>query len=105
METIKATVQNRKELREFARFAIADYSRLMGWLLLDEDGNLSSIWEAQGQTEYVGSLKVIAAGGDFYKAHGAGAAADPKTGKPYRTQREWMIALLGVEHYARIFGK
>ena len=61
-------------------------------------------WEPQGQTCYVGNDEVIASTGSFQKAHGDGAACD-KYGDKYKTQREYLIDLLGEDEYARIFAK
>jgi len=102
MENIKATVSNRKALREHAREAIAKYSPEMTWLVVDDDGDLRIIAEPQGQTEYVGEDEVIAATGSFYKAHGNGAATD-EMGNEYSTQRDYLIDLLGDSEYRRIF--
>ncbi|MDR1889928.1 MAG: hypothetical protein LBQ81_11220 [Zoogloeaceae bacterium] len=101
---IKATAANRKELRAHAREAMADYSPVMTWLIVDEDGDLYTIEEPQGQTSYVGGDEIIATTGGFYKAHGDGAARD-QYGQKYRTQRDYLIALLGLAEYQRIFVK
>lgn len=105
MATINATPANRKQLRGHAREALASYSRVMTWLVLDADGDLSTIVEPQGQTVYVGDDAVVAATGCFHKAHGDGAAIDPSTGRAYRTQRDYLTDLLGATEYARIFAK
>lgn len=105
MATINATPENRKQLRGHAREALASYSRVMTWLVLDADGDLSTIVEPQGQTVYVGDDAVVAATGGFEKAHGAGAAIDPKTGRAYRTQSAYLTDLLGAAEYQRIFRK
>lgn len=104
MEMIKATAANRKLLRSHAKEALRDYSPLMTWLVLDDNGNLFEIVEPQGQTYYVGNDEVIASTGSFHKAHGDGAACD-KYGDKYKTQREYLIDLLGEDEYARIFAK
>lgn len=41
MQKINATPANRKQLRSHAREAMAAYSRVMTWLVLDADGDLS----------------------------------------------------------------
>lgn len=105
MQKINATTANRKQLRAHAREAMASYSRVMTWLILDNDGDLGTIVEPQGQTVYVGSKTVIATTGGFHKAHGDGAAVDPSTGRPYGTQRAYLSDLLGASEYQRIFGK
>ena len=104
MATINATPENRKQLRGHAREALASYSRVMTWLVLDADGDLSTIVEPQGQSVYVGDGQVIAQTGGFYKAHGDGAAVNPATGRPYKTQREYLVGLLGQAECGRIFG-
>jgi hypothetical protein len=103
MTNINATVANRKILRSHAKEALADYSRVMTWLVLDSDGDLYELIEPQGQTHYCGRDEVIATTGDFYKAHGDGAARRPDGGK-YKAQRDYLQDLLGVTNYARIFG-
>ena len=105
MQKINATPANRKQLRAHAREALASYSRVMTWLILDNDGDLGTIVEPQGQTVYVGSETVIAPTGGFHKAHGDGAAVDPATGRPYSTQRAYLSDLLGDAEYERVFGK
>lgn len=104
MAKINATPANRSKLRAHAREAMASYSRLMTWLVVDQDGDLTIITEPQGQSVYVGDGQVIAQTGDFYKAHGDGAAVNPATGRPYKTQREYLACLLGQAEYGRIFG-
>lgn len=101
---INATPANRRALREHAREAIAAYSAMMTWLVLDGDGDLYELVEPQGQSSYCGADDVIASTGSFYKAHGDGAATDPSTGRPYRLQRDYLADLLGKADYARIFG-
>lgn len=103
IKLIAATAANRKALRAHAREAMSAYSSVMTWLVLDGT-ELDTITEPQGQTSYVGSLPVIAATGDFYKAHGDGAAKCPATGKHYKSQREYLDDLLGHKEAARIFG-
>ena len=105
MQKINATPANRKQLRAHAREALASYSAVMTWLVLDADGGLSTIAERQGQSYYVGSDTVIATTGGFHKAHGDGAAVDPSTGRSYSTQRAYLSDLLGASEYQRIFGK
>lgn len=105
MQKINATPANRKQLRSHAREAMAAYSRVMTWLVVDQQGDLSTIVEPQGQTVYVGSETVIATTGGFHKAHGDGAAVDPATGRPYSTQRAYLSDLLGNAEYERVFGK
>ena len=105
MQKINATPANRKQLRAHAREAMEEYSRVMTWLVLDADGDLSTIVEPQGQSCYVGDDAVVAATGGFHKAHGDGAAIDPQTRRAYRTQRAYLADLLGVSEYQRIFGK
>lgn len=105
MAKINATPANRKQLRAHAREALAAYSRVMTWLVVDGEGDLSTIVEPQGQTVYVGGDTVIATTGGFHKAHGDGAAVDPATGRPYSTQRAYLSDLLGAPEYQRIFGK
>ena len=105
MTTINATPANRKQLRDHAREALAAYSRVMTWLVVDQQGDLSTIVEPQGQSYYVGSDTVIATTGSFHKAHGDGAAVDPSTGRSYSTQRAYLSDLLGASEYQRIFGK
>ena len=99
---IKPTIASRKVLRSHAREAMRCYSPVMTWLLLDNNGDLYELVEAQGQTEYVGSEKVIATTGGFYKAHGNGAVTN-KYGQPYKTQKAYLIDLLGKSEYERIF--
>ena len=74
MEMIKATAANRKVLRGHAKEALKDYSPVMTWLVLEEDGNLFEIVEPQGQTFYTGNDEVVPSTGAFHKAHGEGAA-------------------------------
>ncbi len=105
MQKINATPANRKQLRSHAREAMEEYSRVMTWLVLDADGDLSTIVEPQGQSCYVGSDTVIATTGGFHKAHGEGAAINPQTGRAYRTQCAYLTDMLGVSEYQRIFGK
>ena len=105
MATINATPANRKQLRGHAREALAAYSRVMTWLVLDRQGELRTIFEPQGQTVYAGDDAVVAATGGFHKAHGEGAAIDPQTGRAYRTQRAYLTDLLGAAEYQRIFQK
>ena len=99
---INATPYNRKILRKHAREAMCNYSRVMTWLILDNSGDLYIITEPQGQTEYCGNDDVIAVTGDFYKAHGDGAAKDDY-GNVYTTQREYLTDLLGADEYSAIF--
>ena len=101
---IKATVANRKVLRSHAKEAMADYSPVMTWLLLDNDGDLHEIIEPQGQNYYTGSDEVIATTGGFRKAHGDGAAVNGY-GEKYKTQMAYLTDLLGEKEYNRIFGK
>ena len=103
MTKINSTPANRKALREHAREALADYSAVMTWLILGPDGNLYELIDPQGQSEYVGADEVIATTGDFYKAHGDGAALDA-TGRKYKRQRDYLRDLLGASEYVRIFG-
>ena len=49
---IKATAANRKILREHAKEALANYSRIKTWLLNDP-GNLRILEEPQGQRAYL----------------------------------------------------
>jgi len=81
---------------------MCDYSPVMTWLLLDEDGNLSVRQEPQGQSAYVGDDEVVAKTGDFYKAHGDGAARDCH-GQEYTSDEAYLTDLLGVGEYNRIF--
>ena len=99
---ISATPANREALREHAREALRDYSPHMTWLVLDDDGDLREIAEPQGQTYYTGDDTVIATTGSFEKSHGDGAACD-ETGRPYTTQRDYLMDLLGATDYKRIF--
>lgn len=99
---INNTVKNRKVLRDHAKEAMADYSHLMTWLLLDDDGDLSILSEPQGQSEYIGSDTVISTTGGFHKAHGDGAATD-SDGQKYTTQKAYLADLLGELDYKRIF--
>lgn len=94
---------NRKVLRSHAREAMRDYSPVMTWLVL-ENGMLTQIVEPQGETAYTGDGEVIATTGDFHKAHGKGAVINQVTGKPYRTQRDYLRDLLGREQYVSLFG-
>ena len=105
MQKINTTPANRKQLRGHAREALAAYSRVMTWLVVDGTGDLSTIVEPEGQSAYVGGDVVIAATGGFHKSHGDGAAIDPSTGRAYRTQRAYLTDLLGASEYQRIFGK
>jgi len=93
--------QNRKVLRNHAREALKAYSPVMTWLLQDED-ELYIIEEAQGQTDYVGYDCIVATTGDFYKAHGQGAAVDC-AGRRHYTQKSYLVELLGTASYNRIF--
>jgi hypothetical protein len=102
IENINATAKNRKILRQHAKEAMASYSSIMTWLLLDDCGDLYIIEEPQGQTEYVGDDDVIMVTGDVYKAHGQGAATD-QYGDIYKTQRDYLTDLLGQKNYNRIF--
>ena len=99
---IKATVANRKILRSHAKEAMADYSAVMTWLVLDNDGDLYQIVEPQGQTYYTGNDEVIATTGGFYKSCGEGAVTD-EYGNKYRTQKAYLTDLLGKTEYERIF--
>lgn len=99
---INNTIANRKALRAHAKEALRDYSPVMTWLVIEEDGSLYEICEPQGQTYYRGSDYVFATTGGFHKAHGDGAARND-IGQKYRTQREYLKDLLGKEEYARIF--
>lgn len=103
MTSINATPANRKILKSHAKEAIAAYSRVMTWLVLDDDGDLYEIIEPQGQTVYTGDDYVVATTGGFHKSHGDGAATD-QSGKAYTTQREYLANLLGATDYERIFG-
>lgn len=100
---INPTPANRNTLRRHSREALADYSPVMTWLVLDANGDLEIITEPQGQTEYTGADEVIATTGDFHKAHGNGAETDSH-GNKYRTQRDYLTDLLGADCYVRIFG-
>jgi hypothetical protein len=60
--------------------------------------------EPQGQTVYAGDDEVLATTGGVHAAHGQGGAVDPRTGRPYRTQRDYLSDLLGQSEYDRIFG-
>lgn len=100
---IKPTVANRKVLRSHAKEAMADYSPVMTWLVLDKDGDLFEIVEPQGQSCYVGNDKVIATTGGFHKAHGDGAVRD-ELGQKFKTQKSYLIHLLGKDEYNQIFG-
>ena len=102
--TINPTPANRRALRAHAREAMASYSRVMTWLVLDSDGDLRLIVEPQGQTVYSGDDEVLATTGSFHAAHGQGGAVDQRTGRPYRVQRDYLSDLLGQSEYARIFG-
>lgn len=102
--TIKATAANRKVLRSHAREAMRDYSSVMTWLLLDDDGDLCELVEPQGQTFYTGSDEVIATTGGFHKSCGEGAATN-ECGEKFKTQRDYLISLLGEAEYERIFKK
>jgi hypothetical protein len=101
---INATPSNRATLRSHAREALRDYSPVMTWLLLDDDGDLYEITELQGQTYYTGRDDVIGATGGFAKAHGDGAARN-EDGQKYRSQRDYLSDILGKAEYARIFAK
>lgn len=101
---INNTVANRKVLREHAREALAAYSPVMTWLLLDAEGNLDILTEPQGQTYYTGDDIVIATTGGFYKSCGEGEACD-EYGNPYKTQRDYLKDLLGKKDYDRLFNK
>ena len=105
MVPIAATIANRKQLREHAREALAPYSRVMTWLVVDGTGELCTIVEPEGQSAYVGVDLVVATTGGFHKAHGAGGAIDPSAGRVYRTQRVYLVDLLGSPEYRRIFRK
>ena len=100
---INATAKNRNVLRKHAREALSDYSPVMTWLLLSDNGDLSILQEPQGQTCYVGDEEVLAETGGFYKAHGNGAAVD-RYGRKFSTQRDYLIDLLGRDEYNRVFG-
>lgn len=101
---INNTVANRKALREHAREALATYSPIMTWVLLDSDGDLYILTEAQGQTYYTGKDIVIATTGGFHKSCGEGEARD-ENGRPYKTQRSYLKDLLGKKDYDRLFNK
>lgn len=109
LTAIKATAENRKTLRRHAKEAMAPYSNMMTWLLLDKSGDLSIISEPQGQSFYAGDDAVLAETGSFYKAHGDGAATYycPDAGKPlpYATQKHYLTDLLGEAEYERIFAR
>lgn len=104
IQKINATPANRKTLRKHAKEAMADYSPVMTWLLLDKEGDLWILTEPQGQNSYVGSDEVIATTGSFYKAHGSGAARS-HNGEKYTSQKDYLTDLLGESEYNRIFGK
>lgn len=104
LSQIKATVANRKVLRSHAKEAMLDYSPIMTWLLLDNDGDLYILSEPQGQSFYNGNDIVIATTGGFYKAHGDGAVTDD-WGDEYTSQRAYLKDLLGETEYNRIFSK
>lgn len=99
---IKATPHNRKMLRKHAKEAMLDYSPIMTWLALDNNGDLYIEEEPQGQTFWVGTDEVIAQTGSFYKYYGDGAVSDDQ-GNKYKTQRAYLIDLLGEIEYNRIF--
>ena len=101
---INATVANRKILRSHAKEALANYSAVMTWLVLEDNGDLYEIVEPQGQTYYTGNDEVIATTGGFYKSCGEGAAIDSR-GNKYKTQKAYLTDLLGEDNYNRIFGK
>ena len=98
---IKATAANRKILRSHAKEAMADYSAVMTWLVL-EDGDLYEIINPQGQTFYTGNDFIIATTGGFHKSCGEGAVTD-EYGNKYKTQKSYLSALLGKTEYERIF--
>ena len=102
MPRINATRENRRTLWEHAHEALEDFSQMMTWLLLDSSGDLRILEEVVGQTVYTGSDTVIATTGGLYKAFGNGAATDEE-GRRYRTEADYLIDLLGVDEYARIF--
>ena len=95
---------NRKVLNQWAKEVRADYSPLMGWLVVNEHGTLYNIFEPQGQTEYTGNGIILASSGDFYKAHGNGATRD-ECGNKYKTNKAYFIDLMGLDNYNRIFNK
>ena len=99
---IKATAANRKILRSHAKEAMADYSAVMTWLVLDNDGDLYQIVEPQGQTFYTGNDEVITTTGGFHKSCGEGAAAN-EYGEKHKTQKAYLSDLLGKTEYERIF--
>lgn len=104
LSQIKATVANRKVLRSHTKEAMADYSPIMTWLLLDNDGDLYIISEPQGQTFYAGHDFIVATTGCFQKAHGDGAVTD-EFGDKYTSQKAYLKDLLGETEYNRIFSK
>ena len=100
---INRTKTNREEWRDFARPALADYTPLMGWLLVSDGGDLSSIWEPQGQNEIRTSdgWRVVATYGDVHSAHGQGGkyevdADGHETYVRIRTQKRY-FEILGLE--------
>ena len=102
-QNIAPTAANRKILRAHAREAMAKYSRVMTWLILDNEGNLDIVVEPQGQSVYVGNDEVLATTGGFYASCGQGGAIDSRTGRAYRTQGAYLSDLLGQNNYNRIF--
>ncbi len=99
---IKATVANRKVLREHAKEAMANYSHVITWIVLDANGDLCQITEPQGQNYYNGKDEVIATTGSLRKACGEGAVTN-EYGEEYKTQKSYLIFLLGKSEYERIF--
>gem|GEM_PF-5235110 len=67
--TDKLAKANRKVARSYWRSYLDD-GHIMGWLTVDADGILGSIYEAQGQTYYCGDNEVLHQFGDAYRAHG-----------------------------------
>ena len=61
--------ENRKAARSYWHSYLND-GHLMGWLTVDADGNLGSVYEPQGQIYYCGDNEVLHSFGDAYRAHG-----------------------------------
>lgn len=101
---INNTPANRKQLRILAQEAMASYSPIMTWVVLDANGDLYTLVEPQGQSYYSGGDIVIATTGGFAKSCGEGAARD-EFGNKFKTQKAFLTHLLGAKEYDRLFNK
>ena len=95
---------NIRTFQEFAKDAQAEYSPFMGWLLLDNNGDLYYLREPQGQTIYTGRDKVIAEFGDCYSAHGQGGKFRDATHEEWRRNGKCSVRITTAKAYAQHLG-